>query len=69
MNTNIDGAVYFANKSYIKPLSTGTLRLKLPSLPDMILCNVLYLLQLQRNLLSLCSFDNKDTLFICSMES
>ena len=37
MNTNIDGAVYFANKSSIKPLGIGTMRLKLPGLPDMIL--------------------------------
>jgi len=45
---NVDGAVYFADQSKIKPSGLGTIRLKLPSLD-----HVLYLLQLKRNLLSL----------------
>jgi len=50
---NVDGAVYFADQSKIKPLGLGTIRLKLPSLGDFLLDHVLYLPQLKRNLLSL----------------
>eukprot|EP00253_Pinus_taeda_P029917 PITA_29917 len=50
---NVDGAVYFANQSKIKPSWLGTIRLKLPGLPDFLLDHVLYLPQLKRNLLSL----------------
>jgi hypothetical protein len=50
---NVDGVVYFADKSSLKPSGMGTIRLKLPELPDFLLHNVLYLLELQRNLLSL----------------
>eukprot|EP00253_Pinus_taeda_P002429 PITA_02429 len=50
---NVDGAVYFADQSKIKPSGLGTIRLKLPGLPDFLLDHVLYLPQLKRNLLSL----------------
>jgi hypothetical protein len=50
---NVDGVVYFANRSILKPSGMGTIRLKLPGLPDFLLHNVLYLPELQRNLLSL----------------
>eukprot|EP00253_Pinus_taeda_P007309 PITA_07309 len=50
---NVDGAVYFADQSKIKPSRLGTIRLKLPGLPDFLLDHVLYLPQLKRNLLSL----------------
>eukprot|EP00253_Pinus_taeda_P024327 PITA_24327 len=50
---NVDGVVYFADQSKIKPSGLGTIRLKLPSLPDFLLDHVLYLPQLKRNLLSL----------------
>ena len=53
LNTNIDVMVYFADRSYIKPSGINTIRLKLPSLPDMILLDVLYLPKLWRNVLSL----------------
>ena len=49
----VDGAVYFADKSKLKPSGLGTVRLKLPGLPDHILHEVLYLPELKRNLLSL----------------
>ena len=49
----VDGAVYFADKSKLKPSGLGTVRLKLPGLPDHILHEVLYLPDLKRNLLSL----------------
>jgi hypothetical protein len=52
-NDNIDGIVYFANKSSLKPSRIGTIGLKLPGLPNFLLHDVLYLPELQRNLLSL----------------
>eukprot|EP00253_Pinus_taeda_P031134 PITA_31134 len=50
---NVDGVVYFADQSKMKPSGLGTIRLKLPGLPDFLLDHVLYLPQLKRNLLSL----------------
>ncbi len=50
---NVDGSVYFADQSKIKPSGLGTIRLKLPGLPDFLLHHVIYLPQLKRNLLSL----------------
>eukprot|EP00253_Pinus_taeda_P013777 PITA_13777 len=50
---NVDGAVYFADQSKIKPSGLGTIRLKLPGLPEILLDHILYLPQLKRNLLSL----------------
>eukprot|EP00253_Pinus_taeda_P006580 PITA_06580 len=50
---NVDGVVYFANQSKIKPSRLGTIRLKLPGLSDFLLDHVLYLPQLKRNLMSL----------------
>jgi hypothetical protein len=50
---NVDGIVYFADRSSLKPSGMGTIRLKLPGLLDFLLHNVLYLPELQRNLLSL----------------
>ena len=50
---NVDGAVYFANKSKLNPLGLGTIRLKFPGLIDFLLHDVLYLPQLRGNLLSL----------------
>eukprot|EP00253_Pinus_taeda_P016865 PITA_16865 len=50
---NVDGVVYFADQSKIKPSGLGTIRLKLPRLSDCLLDHVLYLPQLKRNLLSL----------------
>eukprot|EP00253_Pinus_taeda_P026112 PITA_26112 len=50
---NVDGEVFFADKSKLKPSGLGTIRLKLPGLPDFLLHHVLYLPQLRRNLLSL----------------
>ena len=64
---NVDGAVYFTDKSKLKPLGLGTIRLKLPGLPDFFLHDVLYLPQLRRNLLSLVHIRSKDTPFICLM--
>ena len=49
---NVDGVVYFADQSKIKPSGLGTIRLKLPGLSDFLLDHVLYLPQLKRNLLS-----------------
>jgi len=37
INTNIDGVVYFANKSCIKPLGIGTMRLKFLVLLSLVL--------------------------------
>jgi hypothetical protein len=59
-NENVDGIVYFSYKSSIKPSRMGTIRLKLPGLSDFLLHNVVYLLELQRRLLSLVYIRNKD---------
>eukprot|EP00253_Pinus_taeda_P021319 PITA_21319 len=53
LTDNVDGVVYFADQSKIKPSGLGTIRLKLPGLSDFLLDHVLYLPQLKRNLLSL----------------
>jgi hypothetical protein len=53
LDDNVDGVVYFANRSSLNPLGMGTIRLKLPRLPDFLLHNVLYLPELQRSLFSL----------------
>jgi hypothetical protein len=53
LNETIDGIVYFADKSSLKPKGMGTIRLKMPGFPDFLLKNVLYLPELQRSLLSL----------------
>jgi hypothetical protein len=52
-NDNVDGVVYFADISSLKPSRMGTIKLKLPGLSDFLLDNELYLHELQRNLLSL----------------
>jgi hypothetical protein len=53
LNDNVDGIVYFADKSSLKPSGIDTIRLKLLGLLDFLLHDVLYLPELQRNLLSL----------------
>ena len=52
LNETINGIVYFADKSSLKPKGMGTIRLKIPGFPDFLLKNVLYLPELQRSLLS-----------------
>jgi hypothetical protein len=52
-NDNVDGIVYFVDKSSLKPSRIGTVRLKLPIFLDFLLHDVLYLPELRRNLLSL----------------
>lgn len=52
-NDQVDGVVYFVDKSQLKPSGIGSVRLKLPGLSYYILSNVLYLPQLKRNLTSL----------------
>ena len=44
----VDGAVYFADKSKLKPFGLGTIRLKLPGLPNHLLHEVLYLPEIGR---------------------
>ena len=50
---NVDGIVYFADKSSLKPSRIGIVKLKLIGLPNLLLRDVLYLLELWRTLLSL----------------
>jgi hypothetical protein len=52
-NDNVDGIVYFTDKSSLKPSGIGIAKLKLPRFPDFLLHDVLYFHELQRNLLSL----------------
>jgi hypothetical protein len=49
---NVDGIVYFVDISSLKPSRMGTIMLKFPRLLYFLLHNVIYLLELQRNLLS-----------------
>ena len=53
INDTIDGTVYFANKSSLKPKGMGTIRMKMPRFPDFLFKNVLYIPELQRSLLSM----------------
>jgi len=45
-NENVDGIVYFADKSCLNPSGIGTMRLKFLGLLDFILHDVLYILEL-----------------------
>jgi len=42
-NENVDGVLYFVDKSKLKPSGLGTIKLKLPGLLDFVLHHVLYL--------------------------
>ena len=53
LNETINGIVYFADKSSLKPKGMGTIWLKMPGFSDFLLNNVLYLPELQRSLLPL----------------
>jgi len=50
---SVDGAVYFVDKSKLKPSGLGTIRLKFPGLPYFLLHDVLYIPNMRRNLFSL----------------
>jgi hypothetical protein len=52
-SNHIDGIVYFADKSQLKPSGIGSIRLRLPGLVNYILHDVLYIPQLNRNIMSL----------------
>ena len=52
-SNHIDGIVYFADKSQLKPSGIGSIQLRLPGLVDYILHDVLYIPQLKRNQMSL----------------
>jgi hypothetical protein len=52
-SNHIDGIIYFADKSQLKPSGIGSILLRLPGLADYILHDVLYIPQLKRNLMSL----------------
>jgi hypothetical protein len=53
LNDNVDAIFYFVDKSSLKPLIIGTMRLKLFGFLYFILHDVLYILDIGRNLLSL----------------
>ena len=46
---NVDGAFYFSDKSKLKPSWLDTIMLNSPCLPDFLLHDVLYLIELRRN--------------------
>ena len=52
-NNHIDKIVYFVDKSQLKPSGIGSIRLRLLGLADYILHDVLYIPQLNRNIMSL----------------
>lgn len=52
LSNPIDGVVYFADKSQVKPLGIGSIHLKIPGISYYILNDVLYIPQFQRNLIS-----------------
>ena len=53
LNETINGIVYFVDNSSLKPKGIGTIRLKMHGFPHFLLKNVLYLLEMQRSLLSM----------------
>jgi hypothetical protein len=53
LNDNVEGVVYFADRSNLKLAGNGIIRLKFPGFLGFLLHDVLYLLHLWRNLLSL----------------
>ena len=55
------GPIYLVDKSILKPIGKGTIWFKCPNLSDFVLHDVLFIPQLQHNLLSW--LDKKDTLF------
>jgi hypothetical protein len=50
---HVEGAIYFSDRSNLKPMEIGTIKLKLTEFPNSLLHNVLHLLELWRNFLSL----------------
>ena len=56
----IDGVVYLANNSQLKPSRIGFVKLKLSGLADYILSDVLYVPQLKKNLVSLVQIRQQD---------
>jgi hypothetical protein len=50
---NVDNTMYFADRTSLKPSGMGTIGLTFLGILDFLLQNVLYLLELQRSLLSL----------------
>jgi hypothetical protein len=52
-NDNVDGVVYFVDRSSLKHSGMGTIWLKMFGLPDFFMHNVIYIPELQRNVLSL----------------
>jgi hypothetical protein len=70
-NENVDGIVYFEDKSSLKPSRIGTIKLKLSRLSDFMLRDVIYLLKPQRNLLSLVHIQQQGhsiCIFNCKVE-
>jgi hypothetical protein len=55
LNENVDGAVSFVDGSSLKPMGIGTIRLKLLGFLDFLLHNVLYLPELQKELVVSCA--------------
>jgi hypothetical protein len=53
LNDNVEGAVYFVDRSSLKPAKIGTIKLKLPGFQDFLLHDVFYLPELRRNLMSI----------------
>lgn len=50
---DINGVIYFADKSQIRPSRIGSIHLKIPNLPNYVLHDVLYIPQFEWNLMSL----------------
>jgi hypothetical protein len=67
LNDNVEGALYFANRSNLKPMEFDIIRLIFIGFLYFLLHNVLYL-ELWRNLLSLVHIDNNAILFTYLME-
>ena len=61
-NDNVDGIVYFVDKSSHKPLRIGTIRLKFPRFLDFLLHDVLYLLELWISFMSTMHIRNQGNL-------
>jgi hypothetical protein len=46
LNENVEGVVYFNDRSSLKPMGIGTMRFKFPGFVNFLLHDVLYLLEL-----------------------
>jgi len=52
-SNQVDGVIYFVDKSQIKPSGIRSIHLKIPNLAGYVLRDIIYIPQFQRNIMSL----------------